>query len=1046
MKASDLFVKALENEGVEYIFGIPGEENLDLLESLRTSSIKLILTRHEQAAGFMAATYGRLTGKPGVCLSTLGPGATNLVTAAAYAQLGGMPMVMITGQKPIKKSKQGQFQIIDVVEMMKPITKYARQIVDGSRIPSIVREAFRIAAEERPGATHIELPEDIAAEQVDGAPFAIHRVKRPYPDPIAIETAVEMICQARSPIILVGAGANRNRTCLALTEFVEKSGIPFFNTQMGVGVVDERHPLYVGTAALSANDVVHLALNQADLIINVGHDVVEKPPFFMERNGAKVLHINYFSAKVDDVYFPQHEVIGDIANSLKELGKELVKKLCPDNHWNFEHFLRVKKLGEQHLLSNAQSSSFPVIPSRLVADVRAAMPSSGIVTLDNGLYKLAFARSYRAHEANTLLLDNALATMGAGLPSAIAAKLIDPSRKVVSICGDGGFMMNAQELETAIRLNLDLVIVILNDSAYGMIKWKQSEVKLQDFGLDFKNPDFVAFARAHGAKGQRIKRTKDLLPALKWALAGKGVHVIDVPIDYSVDSKLDLHGLNSALKQLEANQLQEKQPEGEKIVPTDSSMSASSGSNSGEPETVEVRSPHDRSLISTVTLDTADHVEHVLATAKALFDNRDGWLPPYERIAILERLALLMQEQREELIVTALKEGGKPYTDTVVEVDRAIQGVKLGIQAIHQLHGEEVPMALTAASSNRMAFTFLEPIGVVVSLSAFNHPLNLIVHQTIPAIAAGCPVVIKPAIATPASCQAFVKLLHKAGLPENWCQVVHLSNANAEKLATDPRVGYLSFIGSPKVGWYLRSKLAPGTRCALEHGGAAPVIVDKSADLDAIIAPLVKGGYYHAGQVCVSVQRVFVPKDLIDGFAAKFSARVQQLKVGDPADKSTEVGPLIKPSEVVRVGQWVDEAVAAGAKLLCGGKAIGETAFEPTVLLNPPASAKVSTMEIFGPVVCLYSYETLDEAIALSNSLPCAFQAAVFTTNVDTAMYAVKRLNATAVMVNDHTAFRVDWMPFGGRDQSGLGMGGITYSAKEMSREKLMVLKSPLIK
>lgn len=1022
MKASDLFVKALENEGVEYIFGIPGEENLDLLESLRTSNIKLVLTRHEQAAGFMAATYGRLTGKPGVCLSTLGPGATNFVTAAAYAQLGGMPMVMITGQKPIKKSKQGQFQIIDVVEMMRPITKYTRQVVDGSRIPSIVREAFRLAAEERPGAVHIELPEDIAAEEVDGQPFAVHSVKRPFPDPTAIAVAARMIRQAKSPVILVGAGANRNRTSLALTEFIEKTGIPFFNTQMGVGVVDERNPHYLGTAALSANDFVHLALSKADLIINVGHDVVEKPPFFMERDGAQVLHVNYFSAKVDDVYFPQHEIIGDIANSLIELRKSVTRQ----THWDFQHFMRVKGFAEEVIAAGGRNDAFPIAPSRLVSDVRAALPPEGIVTLDNGLYKLAFARDYRAARPNTLLLDNALATMGAGLPSAIAAKLICPDVPVVSVCGDGGFMMNAQELETAIRLGLNLVVLILNDSAYGMIKWKQSEVNMTDFGLDFKNPDFVKFARSHGAHGHRVKSAAKLLPTLKKALATPGVHVIDVPIAYT-DTKINLEAVKSALR------LAEEADKKAALVA------------SGKPM-VEVLSPHDRSLVSVHALDGADRVESALAAARTLVGDYEQWLPPHKRIAIFEKLVELMRHNREKLIATAVREGGKPYADTVVEVDRAIQGVKLGIQAVHELKGEEVPMGLTPSSANRMAHTQLEPIGVVVSLSAFNHPLNLTIHQTIPALAAGCPVIIKPAAATPNSCMLFVKLLHEAGLPADWCQVLLLSNENAEKLATDPRTAYLSFIGSAKVGWYLRSKLAAGTRCALEHGGVAPVIMDRSADFDAAVAPLVKGGFYHAGQVCVSVQRIFVPEELVDGFASALAERVRKLKVGDPMKPDTEVGPLIRPAEVKRIGEWIDEAVAGGAKLLCGGKALAESYYEPTVLVNPPADSRVSTQEIFGPVVAVYGYKTMDEAIARANGLPYAFQASVFGRDLDAVHYASKRLNATAVMVNDHTAFRVDWMPFGGRDQSGLGMGGIIHSAREMSREKLLVVKSNSIK
>jgi len=315
MKATDLFIKALENEEVEYIFGIPGEENLDFLDSMRNSSIQLILTRHEQGAGFMAATYGRLTGKPGVCLATLGPGATNFVTPAAYAQLGAMPMLMITGQKPIRESKQGRFQIIDVVGTMKPITKYARQIVDAANIPSAVREAFRLSMEERPGAVHLELPEDIAAHDTDVQVFDVVGHERPDASIGSLKEAAKMIESAKMPLLLIGAGANRKDTRDALDQFIEKTGIPFFNTQMGKGVVDERSPHYMGTAALSKDDFLHCAINRADLIINVGHDVIEKPPFFMEHGGKKVIHLNFFAAQVDDVYFPQLNVVGDISSS-----------------------------------------------------------------------------------------------------------------------------------------------------------------------------------------------------------------------------------------------------------------------------------------------------------------------------------------------------------------------------------------------------------------------------------------------------------------------------------------------------------------------------------------------------------------------------------------------------------------------------------------------------------------------------------------------------------------------------------------------------------
>lgn len=533
-KASDVFVKALENEEVEYIFGIPGEENLDLLDSIRKSSIKLILTRHEQGAGFMAATYGRLTGKPGVCLSTLGPGATNLVTPAAYAQLGAMPMLMITGQKPIKKSKQGRFQIVDVVDMMRPITKYTRQIVHGNNIPSALREAFRLAVEERPGAVHIELPEDIAAEKVEGRVFPVKTIRRPDADEKAILEAVDMIHKARRPLLLIGASANRSRTSTALEKFIEKTGMVFFNTQMGKGVVDERHPLFLGTAALSDGDYVHCAIDKADLIINVGHDVIEKPPFFMKHNGKKVIHINFFSARVDEVYFPQLNVVGDIATSINHLRHHIEKQ----PHWDFSFYEMLKKNIDAHIKERGEDTGFPVLPQHLVALVREAMPSNGIVTLDNGIFKIWFARNYLCCEPNTLLLDNALASMGAGLPSAIAAALVCPERKILTVCGDGGFMMNSQELETAVRLGLNIVVVILNDSAYGMIRWKQTAMAFEDYGLTFQNPDFVKYAESYGAVGHRVKSSEELKQCLANCLARDGVHLIDVPVDYSENQRV----------------------------------------------------------------------------------------------------------------------------------------------------------------------------------------------------------------------------------------------------------------------------------------------------------------------------------------------------------------------------------------------------------------------------------------------------------------------------------------------------------------------------
>ena len=509
MKASDLFVAALEQEGVEFIFGVPGEENLDLLESLASSSIRFILTRHEQGAGFMAATYGRLTGKAGVCLSTLGPGATNLVTCTAYAQLGAMPMVLLTGQKPIKDNKQGQFQIIDVVDMMRPITKYTRQIVSGRAIPAMVREAFRIAEEERPGAAHLELPEDIAREDIDAHLIAASHSRRPVTEIKSVEYALQLLREARHPLLLIAAGANRKLTANMLRAFVDKQGIPFVTTQMGKGVVDETHPLWLGNAAMSSGDFPHRAIDAADLILNVGHDSIEKPPFVMKSGERKVIHINFQPAQIDAVYFPHAAMVGDIANSIWQLNEALQ----PQPHWDFAFMLRVRDALRENLAQGREDAAFPVTPRRLVHEVRKAMPDDGIIALDNGIYKIWFARNYPALQPNTVLLDNALASMGAGLPSAMAARLVHPHRKIMAICGDGGFMMNSQELETAVRLKMDLVVLILNDHAYGMIKWKQQHMGLRDFGLDFDNPCFITYARSYGAHGHRLE-TSDALEEL----------------------------------------------------------------------------------------------------------------------------------------------------------------------------------------------------------------------------------------------------------------------------------------------------------------------------------------------------------------------------------------------------------------------------------------------------------------------------------------------------------------------------------------------------
>ena len=449
----------------------------------------------------------------------------------------------------------------------------------------------------------------------------------------------------------------------------------------------------------------------------------------------------------------------------------------------------------------------------------------------------------------------------------------------------------------------------------------------------------------------------------------------------------------------------------------------------------------DRAPIEEIATDDAAALEAKLQAAAKVFRDRDNWLKPHERMAILRRLAALLESKREHFARQIAREGGKPLPDAIVETTRAIDGVHNAADELRNLAGREIPMGLSPAAANRWAFTTREPIGIVAAISAFNHPLNLIVHQVAPAIATGCPVIIKPAGTTPLCCRDFVALVHEAGLPEAWCQsFIPETTELAEKLATDKRIAFLSFIGSAKVGWYLHSKLAHGARSALEHGGAAPAIVDRSADLDKIIEPMVKGGYYHAGQVCVSTQRIYVHKEIADAFTERLVARVRKLRVGDPVLKETEVGPLIQPREADRVAEWIDEAVAGGAKLATGGKRLWETTLEPAVLLDPKVEAKVSQLEIFGPVVCIYPYAKLDDAIAQANALPVAFQASVFAGDIDVALRAAERLDASAVMINDPTTFRTDWMPFAGRRESGYGTGGIPYTMRDMTQEKMILL------
>jgi acetolactate synthase-1/2/3 large subunit len=543
-KGSDLLVAALENEGVDRIFGVPGEENLDVVESLRTSAIQLVLTRHEQAAAFMAATYGRLTGRPGVCLATLGPGALNLVTGAAYAHLGAMPMVMITGQKGIMSSRQAKFQIVDTIATMRPLTKLSRQVVSAATIPTLVRDAFRVAQEERPGPVHLELPEDVAGEEVASPPPLVppHPIEIPVAHRTALDRAAEMLLAAERPLIMLGAAASRPRSTAGLQGFVRRTGIPFFTTQMGKGTVAAGTSLYMGTAALSERDYVHEAIERADLILAIGHDTIEKPPFIMGPGGPKVIHVSYTPANVEGVYFPHAEVVGDVGPSLELLADRVEGRLHRAGA-----LLALRDGILARIADRAEEERFPPTPQRLVHDVRQVIPPDGIVALDNGMYKIWFARNYRTHVANTLLLDNALATMGAGLPSAMMASMLHPDRRVLAVCGDGGFMMNSQEMETSVRLRLNLVVLILVDNAYGMIRWKQSVDGFTDFGMTFGNPDFVRYAEAYGATGHRVEATEALIPTLEAAFRAGGVHIVAMPIDYSENKRVLVDELKARL-------------------------------------------------------------------------------------------------------------------------------------------------------------------------------------------------------------------------------------------------------------------------------------------------------------------------------------------------------------------------------------------------------------------------------------------------------------------------------------------------------------------
>ncbi len=539
MKASDLFVEILEKKWVHTIYGVPWEENLDLVDSIRKSwKIKLVITRNEQTAVFMAATYGRLTGKLWVALATLWPGATNMVTWVAYAQLGGFPIMVITGQKPIRKSKQGLFQIIDVVAMMKPITKYATTLVSWNKIPYVLDNAFRIATSERPGAVAIELPEDIAAEMVENPNLniSVEKIRRPIIDEKAIALLVQELQKAKSPIILVGAWANRKRITKYLTEFITKNNIPFFASQMWKWVVREDVKQYLWTAALTSNDYIHDAIKKADLILSVGYDPIEKPTHLIGEWGTKNIHINFYEANIDEVYNPYLEIVWDIGSTFWQLSESNIDT----GNWNFKEIYEIKENYEKKIQENLAKEigeSWVMWPRQLVQDVRDVLKNDDIVALDNGLYKVWFARNYKTFEPNTLLLDNALATMGAGLASGMEAKILHPEKSVVVITWDWGLVMNLWDLETAVRLNLDITVVVLNNASYWMIKWKQVGANMPMWGLDFGNPDFVKLAESFWGKWYKVENKHEFQETLRRVNQEKWLKIIDLDFDYPQEIK-----------------------------------------------------------------------------------------------------------------------------------------------------------------------------------------------------------------------------------------------------------------------------------------------------------------------------------------------------------------------------------------------------------------------------------------------------------------------------------------------------------------------------
>ena len=532
MKAAQLLVKCLENEGVEFIYGIPGEENLDIMDALLSSSIRFITTRHEQGAAFMADVQGRLTGRAGVCLSTLGPGATNLVTGVADANMDHAPLIAISGQAATNRLHKESHQVLDLVNLFHPITKYATQILNPESIPEVVRKAFKVAESEKPGAAFIDFPENLAPIDIEGAPLLAQAASMPYPPQYKLEQAAQIISEAQFPLILAGNGLIRSEACQALVECAEKLNIPVATTFMAKGAIPNSHPLSLGTVGLQAHDYVSCGFDRADVIICIGYDLVEYHPNLWHKTlDRKIIHIDTRPAEVDAHYIVAAGVVGDFKIALQELAR-LAKPHAEKAHEK----LRSAILRELH--ANDEDSGFPVKPQRIIADLRKALDPDDIVVCDVGAHKMWMARMFPCEKPNTCIISNGFASMGIAVPGAVAAKLNFPQRKVVAVTGDAGFLMNSQEIETALRVNAPMVILIWTDSSYGLIEWKQHIYFGRESHVKFGNPDFIKYAESFGAKGYRISAAEDLLPTLQRALNDNTVSIIDCPVDYRENMKL----------------------------------------------------------------------------------------------------------------------------------------------------------------------------------------------------------------------------------------------------------------------------------------------------------------------------------------------------------------------------------------------------------------------------------------------------------------------------------------------------------------------------